>query len=113
MGYTADVLGALAAQIAQLDLNRGNQHSLLQKLSAARSSLARGNARTAQNQLEAFQRELDASVRSGRITPAQAAVLTGAAASFVAGSLSDSFDYTVADGQGGLATATVIVLIEP
>jgi DNA/RNA endonuclease G (NUC1) len=53
-------------------LNRGNANSLSAKLDAASASLRRGQTKAAVNQLDALQDELEALVRSHRLTVAQA-----------------------------------------
>lgn len=64
------------ALVAQLEaagrLNRGNANSLTAKLDAAKRQLERGNTTPAVNQLEAFLNELEAMVRSGRLSAADA-----------------------------------------
>ena len=113
LSYTADVFGALESQIATLGLNAGNQNALLASLRAAERSLARGNRRAAENQLKAFLNKVRAFERSGRIGADQAAALTALVQGWLSGSLTDSFSYTVSDGNGGTDTATVAVTIVP
>ena len=54
----------------------GVGNSLLVKLTAMQKQLAQGNLNAATGQLKAFQNELSAMERSGRMTPAQAESLT-------------------------------------
>jgi hypothetical protein len=56
--------------VAALPLNRGNITSLTAKLEAARVHAERGSTTPAINQLEALLNELDAMIRSGRLTVA-------------------------------------------
>ena len=53
-------------------LSNGNANSLLAKLNAASKQLDRGNTNPVSGQLGAFLNELDAMVRSGRLSPADA-----------------------------------------
>ncbi len=53
-------------------LNRGNANSLAAKLNAARNQLTRGNTTPAVNQLEALLNELEAMVRTNRLSAADA-----------------------------------------
>lgn len=55
--------------------NGGVANSLLAKLDAAENQFRRGNVATAVNQLGAFVNELDALIRSGRLSGADAAQL--------------------------------------
>jgi PKD domain len=59
-------------------LNKGQMNSLMAKLDAAIDSAARGNNTASHNQLSAFLNEVRADVNSGKISPDQAAALTGA-----------------------------------
>ncbi|HYC51475.1 MAG TPA: DNA/RNA non-specific endonuclease [Gemmatimonadaceae bacterium] len=65
-------------------LSSGNGNSLRSKLEAAAASVERGNSVAAVNQLQALLNELDAMVRSRRLTDAEAAPLRAAVAAFVA-----------------------------
>jgi hypothetical protein len=56
-------------------LNSGNTNSLLTKIDAAQKQLGMGNAGPAANQLQSALNELDAMIRSGRMTAADAAPL--------------------------------------
>jgi hypothetical protein len=56
-------------------LNSGNANSLNSKVDAARAQLGMGNTNPAANQLRALLNELDAMIRSGRVTAADAAAL--------------------------------------
>lgn len=56
-------------------LNNGNANSLRVKLNAADASIERGDLATAINQLTAFLHELDAFLRSGRLSEEEAAPL--------------------------------------
>jgi len=60
-------------------LSQGNANALLATLRAAAASLARGNETSAVNQLEAFVNQVNAMVRSDRLTQAQADAMTAAA----------------------------------
>jgi PKD domain len=59
-------------------LNKGQMNSLTAKLDAATASAARGDNTASHNQLSAFLNEVRADVNSGKISPDQAAALTGA-----------------------------------
>ena len=61
--------------VADGKLNAGNGNSLTAKLNAAIQQLHRGNTTPAINQLEALLNELDAMVRSNRLSAADADVL--------------------------------------
>jgi DNA/RNA endonuclease G (NUC1) len=63
------------ALVDQLALNQGNANSLKAKLNAAEASFAAGNNGAGINQLEALLNELEAMVRSRRLTDADAAAL--------------------------------------
>lgn len=68
--------GVLVDQlVAAGKINRGAANALQVKLDAAAKSLDNGNNGAAANQLEALLNELDAMVRSGRLTDADAAAL--------------------------------------
>ena len=69
----------LAEKVAALDLNRGQRWSLSSKLSAAEKSLARGNAKTAANQLNAFINEVQALKRTERLPAGVADKMVGLA----------------------------------
>jgi hypothetical protein len=56
-------------------LSAGNANSLNSKIDAAQAQLGMGNTNPAANQLQALLNELDAMVRSGRVTAADAAPL--------------------------------------
>ena len=62
--------------VARGVLADGVGNSLLVKLTAMQKQLAQGNLNAATGQLKAFQNELSAMERSGRMTPAQAESLT-------------------------------------
>ena len=64
----------LAAMLASADLPNAN--SLQAKLDAAANQLGKGNGTPAANQVEAFVNELNAMVRSGRVSEADAAALS-------------------------------------
>src|SRR5205807_6321843 len=49
-------------------LNGGLQNSLIAKLNAASDSIARGNSKTAGNQLSGFLNELDADLKTGKVS---------------------------------------------
>ncbi|MBA3405122.1 MAG: DNA/RNA non-specific endonuclease [Gemmatimonadaceae bacterium] len=65
-------------------ISNGSGNSLSAKLSAAQGSLERGNTDAASGQLGAVLDEIDAMVRSGRLTPADAAALRGLVARVIA-----------------------------
>ncbi|HYP29367.1 MAG TPA: DUF4350 domain-containing protein [Blastocatellia bacterium] len=54
-------------QVAGLDLNAGDQHSLISKLGEAEDSIARGNSDAAINQFNAFINQVQALQRSRRL----------------------------------------------
>ena len=65
---------ALASMVAYVQglssLNKGQQNSLVAKLNAAADSIARGNNNAAHNQLNAFINELDADLKTGKVSNA-------------------------------------------
>jgi DNA/RNA endonuclease G (NUC1) len=61
--------------LAKAGLNSGNSTSLNAKINAAQKQIENGNFGAAANQLEALLNELDAMIRSGRMTAAQTAPL--------------------------------------
>src|SRR5207249_4847507 len=61
--------------LADTDLPTGTVNSLSAKLRAAQASLGRGMSKTALNQLDAFRNELDAVVKTGRMSSTLAAQL--------------------------------------
>lgn len=65
-------------------IDRGNANSLAAKLDAAKKQIERGNLTPAMNQLEAFLNELDAMVRSGRLSAADAEGLRALVARVIA-----------------------------
>jgi DNA/RNA endonuclease G (NUC1) len=71
--------GAVDALVADGTLNRGNGNSLNVKVRGAGASLARGQAQTAVNQLNAFINEIEAMAASGRLSATDAATLTASA----------------------------------
>jgi DNA/RNA endonuclease G (NUC1) len=71
--------GAVDGLVSDGSLSRGNGNSLSAKLRAAGASLARGQAHTAVNQLNAFVNEVEAMAASGRLSAVDAATLTAAA----------------------------------
>jgi len=75
----AQALSQAAGMIGELvdnaGLNSGNANSLRTKLNAAQNQLAAGNATAAANQLQALLNEVDAMIRSGRISRADAEAL--------------------------------------
>jgi DNA/RNA endonuclease G (NUC1) len=74
----AQAIDGLSDQLAG-KVSRGEAASLNAKLRAAEASLARGQAHTAVNQIEAFVNEVQAMEASGRMSAADAAALTAAA----------------------------------
>ena len=79
----AEGLQGLQAAVSTLEragsLTSGNAQALLAKLRAADASLARGDETPAVNQLQAFVNQVNALVRSDRLTQAQADAMTAAA----------------------------------
>ena len=67
--------GTIADLVRTSGLNSGNANSLSSKIDAAQAQIANGNANAAANQLRALLNELDAMIRSGRVTTADAASL--------------------------------------
>jgi PKD repeat protein len=65
---------ALASMVAYVQgittLNKGQQNSLIAKLNAASDSWSRGDKKTAGNQLNAFLNELEADLKTGKISAA-------------------------------------------
>ena len=73
---TQQALGSISAAVQKIaSLNDGEKSSLTVKLNAASASLARGDTKTANNQLNAFLNELQALVNSGRLSSGDAAAL--------------------------------------
>jgi hypothetical protein len=66
------VAGMIGQLVNDAGLNAGNANSLRVKLDAARQQLAAGNSTAAGNQLQALLNEINAMVRSGRVTSAGA-----------------------------------------
>ena len=71
-----DSIVGLIEQVRQLigppgPLNGGQGNSLIKKLEAALDQLGKGNVTPAINKLEAFVNEVEALIRSGRLTEAQ------------------------------------------
>ena len=66
------------------DLTFGERTSLVTKLIGAIASIDKGHENTAANQLDAFQHEVDAMQRSGRLPAADAQVLSDAADAIIA-----------------------------
>jgi hypothetical protein len=70
--------------VSQGDLNRGEANSLTAKLRAALQQLERGNTTAAGGQVRAFINQVQALVRSGRLSPAQGQHLIDGANSVLA-----------------------------
>jgi len=70
-----NAIGLVAHLETDGKLNHGNANSLTKKLEAAAKAIARGNMNAALGPLGAFLNELDAMVRSGRLSEADAAPL--------------------------------------
>jgi hypothetical protein len=71
----SEAAAQVAAEVQSLTgalRNRGEAQSLLTKVRAIQASVARGNDNSLLGQLGALENEIDALVRSGRITAAQA-----------------------------------------
>jgi PKD repeat protein len=76
----AAALAKMSAYVSGLSgLNAGQKNSLLAKLNAAADAAQRGNTGAACNQLNAFVNEVDADLKSGRMTSVDARTLTNAA----------------------------------
>jgi hypothetical protein len=75
----ADDIGDLVADDV---LTMGQASALLSKLAAAVASLARGNTTAACNQLQALTNQIEAFIRSGKLTAAEGQVLLEEADSF-------------------------------
>ena len=66
---TQDALAAMIRYVQGVTtLNAGQQNSLIAKLNAASDSVARGNNQAAHNQLNAFLNELEADLRTGKLS---------------------------------------------
>jgi len=65
--------------VAQGVLNHGNGNALISKLEAARKQLERGHVRPAGNQINAFINQVEAFIRSRKLTPQQGQPLIDAA----------------------------------
>ena len=72
-------MGSITAYVQALPgLNGGQKNSLVAKLNAATGSATRGDATAAHNQLNALLNELQADVKTGKVSAASAATLSGA-----------------------------------
>ena len=69
--------------VAQGVLNHGNGNALISKLEAARKQLERGHVRPAGNQINAFINQVEAFIRSRKLTPQQGQPLIDAAMSIL------------------------------
>jgi hypothetical protein len=67
-GTVTDPIADLIAQVAALNLNSGQQNSLISTLQAAEQSLLRGHTTPAVNQLNAFTNQVNALVNSHRLS---------------------------------------------
>ncbi len=76
-------LPALISQVASLELNAGQKHSLTRKLEAAERSIARGNDTAASNQLRALINEVQVFNRSGLLRAPPAALLIAEAQAII------------------------------
>lgn len=73
---TQQALSSVSATVQKIaSLNDGQKNSLTAKLNAASASLARGDTKPANSQLNAFLNEIQALVNSGRISSGDAAAL--------------------------------------
>jgi hypothetical protein len=72
-------MGEVGDLVAQGVLNGGQGNSLTSKLDAAVRQIDRGNASAAINQLGAFINQVNALIRSGRLSPGEGQGLIGAA----------------------------------
>ena len=79
-----DVVAAVGALEGSGAVNHGVANALTSKLLAAQASLASGNPTAARTQLRAFVSQLEALVRSGQLTSAQAQPLIDAAQALLA-----------------------------
>ena len=73
------LINNVEALVAQGVLNAGQGNALSSKLRAALQQLERGNARAAANQINAFINQVDALIRSRRLSPQQGQLLIDAA----------------------------------
>jgi len=71
----ARAIALVDAMVADGTLSRGNGTALRAKLNAATQSVGRGNAEAARGQIGATLNQIDALIRSGRLSPADAAAL--------------------------------------
>lgn len=72
-------IGSIEAYVQQLgSLSAGERSSLLAKLKAAAAAAGRGDTTAAHNQLNAFVNELQAHIKTGKLSTAQAATLQAA-----------------------------------
>ena len=72
-------IGSIAAYVQNLGaLNAGERNSLLAKLNAAAAAAGRGDTTAAHNELNAFVNELQADVKTGKLSSAQAGTLQAA-----------------------------------
>ena len=76
---TQQLINQVNALVAQGVLNAGNGNALTAKLDAAIKQMDKGHARPASNQLEAFINQVEAFIRTGKLTSAQGESLIQAA----------------------------------
>jgi hypothetical protein len=73
-----DALGAIGGEVQKIStLTKGQKNSLLAKLDAANAAAARGNNVASHNQMSAFLNEVQADVKTGKITTNEQITLTG------------------------------------
>jgi PKD repeat protein len=74
-----DALGRIGGEVQKIStLTKGQKNSLIAKLDAASASAARGNNIASHNQMSAFLNEVQADVKTGKITNVEQIKLTGA-----------------------------------
>jgi PKD domain len=72
----SDALGQIGQYVQTLpELTAGQRQSLVAKLDGAAAAAARGDVKAAGNQLNAFLNELQADVKTGKVSPEQGAIL--------------------------------------
>lgn len=75
---TQQALNKISGYVQGQPLSDGQKQSLLAKLNAAGDAAARGDNKTAHNQLDAFLNEVSADLKSGKLTQSQADNMRGA-----------------------------------
>jgi len=111
--YTPRLFEVLQARVEALSLRRIPTRALVALLEGARKALERDKDHVARVELRAFLVLVELMARQGRIEPIEAAALRDPVRAFLDGGLHDSLSYSVSDGRGGSAQASVVVTFSP